>query len=240
MLLTGYLTKLYLILNFVPICLFIEIAQARPMLQTSLMQRMTDVLSRMLNDPATRAALSGDNEENFQGVIDQHAGAQQNIDESIDAINEEQINDVQSMDAEINTDNNENNVGYDVATGEVNLNSNEIEVSIESRIEESAINTTNSLTEFVNNEDSANDVTVNNNASSQSQVSNIESTISPNLTVVNNKNEEDEISNNDDVNDMPTNMENTRDETMMENLQDRLSSMRDGFLEKYSIFYILF
>ncbi|KAK0163937.1 hypothetical protein PV328_002620 [Microctonus aethiopoides] len=207
-----------------------EIAQARPMLQTSLMQRMTDVLSRMLNDPATRAALSGDNEENFQGVIDQHAGAQQNIDESIDAINEEQINDVQSMDAEINTNNNENNV----ATGEVNLNSNEIEVSIENRIEESAINTTNSLTEFVNNEESAdNDVTVNNNASSQSQVSNIESTISPNLTVVNNKNEEDEISNNDDVNDMPTNMGNTRDETMMENLQDRLSSMRDGFLEKH-------
>ncbi|KAK0182367.1 hypothetical protein PV327_000515 [Microctonus hyperodae] len=210
-----------------------EIAQARPMLQTSLMQRMTDVLSRMLNDPATRAALSGDNEENFQGVIDQHAEAQQNIDESIDVINEEQINDVQSMDAEINADNNENNVGYDVAVGEINLNSNEIEVSIENRIEESAINTTNSLSEFVNNEESVNDVTVNNNSSSQSQVSNIESTISPNLTVVDKKNEEDEISNNDDGDDIPTNIENTRDETMMENLQDRLSSMRDGFLEKH-------
>nr|CAD7587073.1 unnamed protein product [Timema genevievae] len=40
-----------------------EIAQARPTLHATLMQRMTDVLSRMLNDPATRAALSGSGED---------------------------------------------------------------------------------------------------------------------------------------------------------------------------------
>nr|CAD7196113.1 unnamed protein product [Timema douglasi] len=40
-----------------------EIAQARPTLHATLMQRMTDVLSRMLNDPATRAALSGTGED---------------------------------------------------------------------------------------------------------------------------------------------------------------------------------
>nr|CAD7571291.1 unnamed protein product [Timema californicum] len=41
----------------------LEIAQARPTLHATLMQRMTDVLSRMLNDPATRAALSGTGED---------------------------------------------------------------------------------------------------------------------------------------------------------------------------------
>nr|CAD7457366.1 unnamed protein product [Timema tahoe] len=41
----------------------LEIAQARPTLHATLMQRMTDVLSRMLNDPATRAALSGSGED---------------------------------------------------------------------------------------------------------------------------------------------------------------------------------
>ncbi|XP_059490940.1 DDB1- and CUL4-associated factor 6-like isoform X2 [Neocloeon triangulifer] len=36
-----------------------QIAQVRPTLQATLMQRMTDVLARMLNDPATRLALGG-------------------------------------------------------------------------------------------------------------------------------------------------------------------------------------
>lgn len=40
-----------------------DAAQARPTLHATLMQRMTDVLSRMLNDPATRAALSHGGEE---------------------------------------------------------------------------------------------------------------------------------------------------------------------------------
>lgn len=39
------------------------IGQARPQLQATLMQRMTDVLSRMLNDPMTRAALSAGGED---------------------------------------------------------------------------------------------------------------------------------------------------------------------------------
>lgn len=40
------------------------------------MQRMTDVLSRMLNDPATRAALSGGGEDSLEGVIEQQEGIQ--------------------------------------------------------------------------------------------------------------------------------------------------------------------
>lgn len=70
------------------------------MLHTSLMQRMTDVLSRMLNDPATRAALSGDGGDNIQGVIDQHTESQQ-PEESIE-INEERSNEVQVMETESN------------------------------------------------------------------------------------------------------------------------------------------
>ncbi|XP_019761991.2 DDB1- and CUL4-associated factor 6 isoform X1 [Dendroctonus ponderosae] len=54
----------------------VGIGQARPQLQATLMQRMTDVLSRMLNDPMTRAALSAggqealDPEENAQRLLD--------------------------------------------------------------------------------------------------------------------------------------------------------------------------
>lgn len=40
------------------------------------MQRMTDVLSRMLNDPATRAALSGGGEDSLEGVIEQQENIQ--------------------------------------------------------------------------------------------------------------------------------------------------------------------
>lgn len=40
------------------------------------MQRMTDVLSRMLNDPATRAALCGGGEDSLEGVIDHQENAQ--------------------------------------------------------------------------------------------------------------------------------------------------------------------
>ncbi|XP_046393226.1 DDB1- and CUL4-associated factor 6-like isoform X2 [Ischnura elegans] len=55
-----------------------EIAQARPTLHANLMQRMTDVLSRMLNDPATRAALSGGGEESYEGEEGEQA-AQGNL-----------------------------------------------------------------------------------------------------------------------------------------------------------------
>jgi nuclear receptor interaction protein len=59
------------------VSLFIpEIAQARPTLHATLMQRMTDVLSRMLNDPATRAALSGGGEDSLEGDENQGAEAQ--------------------------------------------------------------------------------------------------------------------------------------------------------------------
>ncbi|XP_014244743.1 DDB1- and CUL4-associated factor 6-like isoform X2 [Cimex lectularius] len=51
-------------------------AQARPTLHGTLMQRMTDVLSRMLNDPATRAALSHGGEDSLPETVDHHSSSQ--------------------------------------------------------------------------------------------------------------------------------------------------------------------
>ncbi|KAJ8977897.1 hypothetical protein NQ317_012398 [Molorchus minor] len=62
----------------------ISIGQARPQLQATLMQRMTDVLSRMLNDPMTRAALSAggedsvDPDENAQRILENREGNSSN------------------------------------------------------------------------------------------------------------------------------------------------------------------
>ncbi|CAG9818494.1 unnamed protein product [Phaedon cochleariae] len=54
-----------------------SLGQARPQLQATLMQRMTDVLSRMLNDPMTRAALSAGGEDSLdpeEGVAENREG----------------------------------------------------------------------------------------------------------------------------------------------------------------------
>lgn len=59
-----------------------NLGQARPQLQATLMQRMTDVLSRMLNDPMTRAALSAggedsvDADDNAQSILDNRNNSQ--------------------------------------------------------------------------------------------------------------------------------------------------------------------
>lgn len=62
------------------------------------MQRMTDVLSRMLNDPATRAALSGGGEDSLEGVIEQPEGIQNS--ENNSELNVERNNDMVELSAE--------------------------------------------------------------------------------------------------------------------------------------------
>jgi len=79
-----------------------EIAQARPVLHTSLMQRMTDVLSRMLNDPATRAALSGGGEDSLEGVIEQPEGIQ-NVENNPDLNAERSSNTIELSTGQNNT-----------------------------------------------------------------------------------------------------------------------------------------
>ncbi|KAF7286479.1 DDB1- and CUL4-associated factor 6-like isoform X2 [Rhynchophorus ferrugineus] len=67
----------------------VAVGQARPQLQATLMQRMTDVLSRMLNDPMTRAALSAggedslDPEEHAQRALEAREGGTAGIQESV-------------------------------------------------------------------------------------------------------------------------------------------------------------
>uniref|UniRef100_A0A1Y1LGV7 Uncharacterized protein n=2 Tax=Photinus pyralis TaxID=7054 RepID=A0A1Y1LGV7_PHOPY len=63
----------------------VNIGQARPQLHSTLMQRMTDVLSRMLNDPLTRAALSAGGEDSLD-ENEQDAAPVQSSEDSSDAI----------------------------------------------------------------------------------------------------------------------------------------------------------
>lgn len=57
-------------------CGFLGIGQARPQLQATLMERMTNVLFRMLNDPLTRAALSAGGEDSLETNSSQHSQQQ--------------------------------------------------------------------------------------------------------------------------------------------------------------------
>lgn len=58
------------------------IGQARPQLHANLMQRMTDVLSRMLNDPLTRAALSAGGEDSLDENEPEDSDQQQQTNDS--------------------------------------------------------------------------------------------------------------------------------------------------------------
>lgn len=70
------------------------ISQARPQLQGNLMQRMTLVLSRMLNDPMTRAALNagGDDVVNADNDVNNAANGQENQESAINVNEEEPLN----------------------------------------------------------------------------------------------------------------------------------------------------
>ena len=64
------------------------------------MQRMTDVLSRMLNDPATRAALSGGGEDSLEGVMEQHVENNQNSIENDGEMNAERNSESENTERE--------------------------------------------------------------------------------------------------------------------------------------------
>lgn len=61
------------------------------------MQRMTDVLSRMLNDPATRAALCGGGEDSLEGVIDHQDNTQNNNENVTESSEERRDNEAERM-----------------------------------------------------------------------------------------------------------------------------------------------
>ncbi|XP_044011066.1 DDB1- and CUL4-associated factor 6-like isoform X2 [Aphidius gifuensis] len=209
-----------------------EIAQARPVLHTSLMQRMTDVLSRMLNDPATRAALSGGGEDSLEGVIDQHAaGVQQDAD--LDINNEERNSDAQSS---MDTESNAQAIDDSIETGsmgttiENNLDSTNTESLGDDEPESDDIN---SFPIQQLSDNSNNDVLQQQQQQETSQSENTKASIQS-FTTLSISQDDNEHDDNNSVNQIEENpIENVRDENMMENLQDRLTTMRDGYLEKH-------
>nr|XP_050854783.1 DDB1- and CUL4-associated factor 6-like isoform X1 [Vespula vulgaris]XP_050854784.1 DDB1- and CUL4-associated factor 6-like isoform X1 [Vespula vulgaris]XP_050854785.1 DDB1- and CUL4-associated factor 6-like isoform X1 [Vespula vulgaris] len=219
-----------------------EIAQARPVLHTSLMQRMTDVLSRMLNDPATRAALSGGGEDSLEGVIDQQESNQRSNDNSTasnaDANREQQQietetdNDVQVQENTSSLDQSENPNNDEIRNVVRNnsVPSNDAQVSCDLAIQSSSVSTNNFNTEEPINND-LDDVQVTESQTNLLESNNTSTNSAETRSSDGECDTEGESSNAETS--CHTDMASKREENMMENLQDRLTTMRDGFLERH-------
>ncbi|KAH0951033.1 hypothetical protein HN011_010132 [Eciton burchellii] len=204
-----------------------EIAQARPVLHTSLMQRMTDVLSRMLNDPATRAALSGGGEDSLEGVIEQQEGIQ-NASSNVES-NTERSNEAAEMGTEQNvnleTSGNTRSQTDEAESADTNetINTARQMRDIEEPMRHSQLVSLNT-SESVNN-----DISMETESSQIDQVQ----TASAGSTYSHDRTERDNVwDESSNMDEMSTNMAN-KQENMMENLQDRLTTMRHGFLERH-------
>ncbi|XP_014229995.1 DDB1- and CUL4-associated factor 6-like isoform X1 [Trichogramma pretiosum] len=187
-----------------------EIAQARPVLHTSLMQRMTDVLSRMLNDPATRAALSGGGEDSFEGVISQQEQAIQQ-EESASGRNEatnDHQDDNESLDA-INLHNNE----------ETNSRFNQhVEQNLESSNDSTSETASPRLFLDTDNDELEQPSTLDS--------SNVESKLNSGVSSLN--------IDATDKNVIVTNVSQDNSNNTLENVQDRLTTLQDGFVEQHN------
>ncbi|KAJ8676672.1 hypothetical protein QAD02_012459 [Eretmocerus hayati] len=195
-----------------------EIAQARPVLHTSLMQRMTDVLSRMLNDPATRAALSGGGEDSLEGVMDQQTdNNHQNNENSSDA-NEERNSD----DRDQHLMNNESSDAAEMDTSTIEH-------------EEITDADTNQSTDLPNPTSSAEERSqIDSPIQMEVESSHKEGAGCSEPLAANSSAAAENIYEHNPNEAGVSSIENSRNSsTMMENLQDRLSTMRDGFLERH-------
>ncbi|XP_011502707.1 PREDICTED: DDB1- and CUL4-associated factor 6-like isoform X2 [Ceratosolen solmsi marchali] len=199
-----------------------EIAQARPVLYTSLMQRMTDVLSSILNDPATRAALSGGGEDSLEGVIDQQGESSQQSNINNVVINEERNTDINDREQQSINNESSNNIESNTSTI-TNAESNQV-------IANESINETTFLPEISS---------IDSKLRCKSQVSvEIKSSSSEtkNLDQCNTTQNVYEIESTGERSSNATessSVESNNSNSMMENLQDRLTTMRDGFLERH-------
>ncbi|XP_066594229.1 DDB1- and CUL4-associated factor 6-like isoform X2 [Prorops nasuta] len=212
----------------------LEFAQARPVLHNSLMQRMTDVLSRMLNDPVTRAALSGGGEDNLQGVIDRQLNVHNNDEDHPESnsnnhesqqLNRSQSDDLQMLGNHVTTENRMESLNID----EPNMEQDDVD-----RGEAVAVNHPNSVAELSNT-----DTSVSNENAAVLEVVPME-TDSSQITQERFSTETEALpsilqSNNSGEASLAEESctEGQGEGNMMENLQDRLSSMREGFLEKH-------
>ncbi|XP_071562962.1 DDB1- and CUL4-associated factor 6 isoform X1 [Temnothorax nylanderi] len=230
-----------------------EIAQARPVLHTSLMQRMTDVLSRMLNDPATRAALSAGGEDSLEGVIEQPEGIQNA--ENNPELNVER-NDTVELSAEQSdtsgTSGKQNRYTCVIYISIHGLDSIKVPFlgntsmhadRVESTDMDETLNIERPQTGEIEQPQEYNQLaspnisaTMNDDVpmetessqSDQAQITCVKSTSSHDRT------EHDDVWNrNRNENETSCTNITSKQENMMENLQDRLTTMRDGFLERH-------
>ncbi|KAI4502217.1 hypothetical protein M0802_002899 [Mischocyttarus mexicanus] len=203
-----------------------EIAQARPTLHTSLMQRMTDVLSRMLNDPATRAALSGGGEDSLEDVVNQQESSQRSNDNStalsVDANHEQQQietetdSDVQAQESMLSLDQSET------------ASNDDHQVSTDMAIQGSSVSTNNFNTEEPINND-LDDI-----QTTETQNNLLESNNNTSNNSAETRSSDGECDTEGESSNAETSCHNDKREgNMMENLQDRLTTMRDGFLERH-------
>lgn len=255
-----------------------EIAQARPILHTSLMQRMTDVLSRMLNDPATRAALNGSGDENLEGwIIDQQGegapqqGQQQqqqpqqqqqnqavddgSVEPNAESTNGNEASSHQGMEmeagssAEIRDTDEPSTAAIASNPSEDSSNALAVDVSTENEIEATVTQESDEIfcesegSHIVDNspaesdsEETRNDA---NNVPMESESSPTEASKPSiqsftSLSISRGEETRDRNRNDNLGPSSPTsNLENPGEGNIMENLQDRLTTMRHGFLEKH-------
>ncbi|XP_029035594.2 DDB1- and CUL4-associated factor 6-like isoform X3 [Osmia bicornis bicornis] len=213
-----------------------EIAQARPVLHTSLMQRMTDVLSRMLNDPATRAALCGGGEDSLEGVIDNQENAQHN-NENVTESTEERHNETEGTERTSAQSNQEADISEQPTDRPENPScsgtQSKPETSYSAETKEEASSETmpsNETTDETSVECKSYVPMETESSQVESQKYSVQPCSSRDADNSNDAPEEDQVSSDDSP---CTSMGNKQEGHMMKNLQDRLTKMRVGFLEKH-------
>ncbi|XP_026295769.1 DDB1- and CUL4-associated factor 6 isoform X2 [Apis mellifera] len=212
-----------------------EIAQARPVLQTSLMQRMTDVLSRMLNDPATRAALCGGGEDSLEGVIDHQDNTQNNNENVTESSEERRDNEAERMERTQIQSNQEHQMDKSENPSTSGMQNNPgTSHSMETKEKTSSNNNIMPSNQMI---EECSPVELKSNIPMEIESSLVETQkystqpcSSHTLDKTNDIPEDDQSSNDDSP---CSSMENKQEGHMMENLQDRLTKMRVGFLEKH-------
>ncbi|XP_076544697.1 DDB1- and CUL4-associated factor 6 isoform X2 [Osmia lignaria lignaria] len=213
-----------------------EIAQARPVLHTSLMQRMTDVLSRMLNDPATRAALCGGGEDSLEGVIDNQENAQNN-NENVTESTEERHNETEGTERTSAQSNQETDISEQPTDRSEHPScsgtQSKPETSYSAETKEEASSETmpsNETTDETSVECKSYVPMETESSQVESQKCSVQPCSSRDADNSNDAPEEDQVSSDDSP---CTSMGNKQEGHMMKNLQDRLTKMRVGFLEKH-------
>ncbi|XP_067008493.1 DDB1- and CUL4-associated factor 6 isoform X2 [Anabrus simplex] len=217
-----------------------EVAQARPTLHATLMQRMTDVLSRMLNDPATRAALSGGGEDSLEG---EEAPPPTSTENSVPTVNQDA--------ATSRTDNDstaENAVASEVTSNNSpasisvpQFSSLSIHSSVENDISGASSSSTQRISEVslpsgVSSVDNALDLTHvppipdSSNSESNEHESTVPRTCEPSSSSSDSASHSLGTAISSSI-PFPPNLESIKNK--ISTLQDRLSSMRDGFIERH-------